>query len=90
MKVREFGRFSESDREKVLSERGVLIGTREKKIFDIQLYQVDAFYVELFHHRHFNVPVKMKAFSSTDQLTPYFGKMDINNLVGNTQMPRHN
>jgi hypothetical protein len=80
MTVREFQNLSEKEQEKLIFKDGVLVGTREKAILDIRLYQVQSFYVELYHHRHFNVNVKIRAFTNTNYLSPYFRKGDVNEL----------
>lgn len=81
MTVRQFENLSEKDQEKVISLYGVLVGTREKGIVHIRLYQVHSFYVELHHHQHFNVNIKIRAFSNTNYLSPYFRKGDVSELL---------
>jgi hypothetical protein len=50
---------------------GVLIGDREDEEHKILLYQIDAFYVEVYYHKEYNVIRKFRPFSSTNPLEPY-------------------
>ena len=56
---------------------GVLIANREDEEHKILLYQIDAFYVEVFYHKQYNVIRKFRPFSSTEQLAPYLHNMVI-------------
>lgn len=59
---------------------GTHLGNRSHENFDVLLYQVDSFYVEIFYEREFNTIAKLRSFSSTDQLTPYFSQIDISGI----------
>ena len=56
---------------------GILIGDRTDNIFNILLYQIDGFYVEVFYQKKRNIIKRIRSFSSTDQLQPYLEKMDL-------------
>jgi len=60
---------------------GVQIGERFDEEHNILLYQIDKFYVEAFIHREYNVLRRFRSFSSTDQLEPYIGQIDIVKLL---------
>ena len=65
----------------IIWERGALIGKRADGFYKVLLFQVDAFYAEIFYHTHFNVIIKIRTFSNTDQLEPYLKKIDITALI---------
>ena len=51
---------------------------REDAEHKILLYQRDAFNIEVYYHKEYNVIRKLRSFSSTEQLSPYLDKMDLN------------
>lgn len=60
---------------------GTHIGTRPDANFDILLYQVDGFYVEVYYEREHNTITRLRSFSSVNQLEPYLGQIDIKGLT---------
>ena len=76
-----FNILDENEKAKLVWAKGVLIGERTEAFHTIRLYQVDAFYVEMYHHNHFNVIIKMVSFSHTDQLQPYLQEISLDGLV---------
>jgi hypothetical protein len=58
---------------------GTHIAERKDAEFDILLYQIDGFYVEVFYDREYNVIRRLRSFLSTEQLTPYdeFARVDL-------------
>jgi hypothetical protein len=56
---------------------GSFIADREDEGYKILLYQVDAFYVEVFYDKASNAIQRHFAFSSTDLLEPYLEKIKI-------------
>jgi hypothetical protein len=62
---------------------GVHIGEREDEEHKISLYQIEAFYVEVFYHKEYEVTRKMRAFVSTTLLEPYLDKISLpQSLIG--------
>ena len=57
---------------------GDFIADREDAEYKILLYQIDSFYVEIYYHKEYNVIRRFRSFSSTDQLQPYFEKINLN------------
>jgi hypothetical protein len=55
----------------------VFIADREDEEHKILLYQIDAFYVEVYYHKEYNVIRKFRPFSSTEQLAPYLDNIVI-------------
>ena len=60
---------------------GVDIDDREDEEHRILLYQIDAFYVEVFYHQEYNVIRKVRPFSSTEQLEPYLNQIQISKEI---------
>jgi hypothetical protein len=59
---------------------GAHIGNRRDEEYEILLYQIDSFYVEVYYHPDHNVISKMRSFPSTDQLAPYLQQIDIKKM----------
>ena len=76
-----FNILEENEKANIIWGRGVLVGVRAEAFHTVRLYQVDAFYVEVYHHNHFNVITKMQSFSNTNKLQPYLEAIDLEGLV---------
>lgn len=61
---------------------GSLLDERADEQHKILLYQIDCFYVEAYYRKDHGELVRFRSFSSTDQLEPYTGKIDISGLTG--------
>jgi hypothetical protein len=81
MNIDHFTQLSEGDQLKLIQTSGVLIAERKSAYCDVKLYQVNAFYIELYLHTHFNVVVNINAFTSPDMLDPYLDSVVIDNLI---------
>ncbi len=53
---------------------------REEGIFNILLYTMDNFYVEVFFRKGSNKVSWLNTFASTDNLEPYLEMIDISDL----------
>jgi hypothetical protein len=73
----QFSILSEEEQVAVLDQSGVQIGERPDLFYHIILYAIDSFYVEVYHHAHFNVPVRISSFTNVALLDPYLELMDI-------------
>jgi hypothetical protein len=73
--------LDENEKANTVWGRGVLIGERSDAFHKINLYQVDAFYVEVYHHTHFNVITKIQTFTTTHKLQPYLEHISLEGLV---------
>jgi hypothetical protein len=58
----------------------VLLAIRNDGEFDYELYQIDAFYVELRYLKGGKAVSSLKTFANPDLLHPYLDKIDINSL----------
>lgn len=76
-----FNILDEAQRARLVREKGVQVGVREAAFHTVQLYQLDAFYVELYHHNHFNVITRIDSFSGTSKLQPYLQQISLEGLV---------
>ena len=81
MNVFDFNGLSEKQQLDTLEETGVFIAERQRPFYDIKLYQLEGFYVELYYHTHFNVIVNVNCFSNTDCLEPYLQSIDLDALI---------
>ncbi len=81
MKVSKFKLLNENDQFDFIEQQGVFLAERETSFYNIRLYQVQSFYVELYCHTHFNVIVRSKIFSGTYSLDPYLNAIDIGPLL---------
>ncbi len=77
MTEHQFQILNEGDQTKILEQIGVLIAERPELFYYIHLYALGNFYVEVFHHAHFNVPVRISTFTDVALLDPYLELVDI-------------
>jgi hypothetical protein len=82
MKLLEFNKMDAINKFDTLCRCGELLGERIYQGAKILLYQIDAFYVEVYYVTSFNKIEKMRSFSSTNLLKPYLEEIDISYLVG--------
>lgn len=61
----------------MLFENGVFLASRFIKDYQLILFAVDSFYVELYFDLEHQEVGYIKAFSSTDELMPYLEKIEI-------------
>ncbi|HEV7622293.1 MAG TPA: hypothetical protein VGO09_11180, partial [Flavisolibacter sp.] len=59
MKFRQYSTTKEVDQAEKLLKDGVLIAQRKEGYYKVLLYQVDASYIEVYVHDHFNVIIKV-------------------------------
>jgi hypothetical protein len=80
MTLDEFTLLDEATQAGALIDRGIFIAERTYKNFDIFLYQIDNFYVEIYHNLNFNMMQGMRSFEDADALEPYLESIDISCL----------
>ncbi len=78
MKLYEFNQLDELEQMEALWDKGVFLADRTENEYYNKLYQIDGFYVETYRHIEHNVIKRMRSFSSTEQLTPYIDKLNLN------------
>jgi hypothetical protein len=79
MTLYQFNQLDEMEQAEAVWD-GVHIGERQDEEHTILLYQLGSFYVEAYYHREHNALRRFRSFSSTEQLAPYLGKIDISKL----------
>ena len=80
MTLDEFSLLDEPKQAEALIEHGIFIAERHYKNFNIFLYQIDNFYVEIFHNLNFNMMQGMRSFADDEALEPYLESIDISCL----------
>jgi hypothetical protein len=60
--------------------KGVSLGSKKDEVYDINLYQIDSFYVEEYIHRKNDVRHKFRSFSNPDLLESYTSQIDISEI----------
>lgn len=80
MKLHTFEQLQKDEQEEVVWQQGVLLDERTEKGFTILLFQIHAFYVEVFYNIYLNEIMRLKSFSSPTYLQPYLEKMDVSDV----------
>lgn len=80
MTLYDFRMLDEMEQQEAIWE-GVHIGDREDEEHKILLYQIDAFYVEVFYNKVKNMIVRHRAFANVGQLRPYTDQIDISTIL---------
>ena len=80
MTLDEFTLLNEAKQAEALIDHGTFIAERTYKNFDIFLYQIDNFYVEIYHNLNYNMMQGMRSFADDDALEPYLESIDISCL----------
>jgi hypothetical protein len=81
MKLFEFNKMDAVNKFDTLCRCGELLGERISQGAKVLLYQIDAFYVEVYYVASLNKIDKMRSFGSTNHLKPYLEEIDISCLI---------
>jgi hypothetical protein len=81
MKDHQFNVLQELEQTTAIWQKGVYLTERVEGFHKFILYQLDDFYIEVTHHTHFNVILKVTSFSDTKQLDAYLAGIDISDLL---------
>jgi hypothetical protein len=81
MTLDQFSILNESRQAETLLEHGIFLTRRLYKNFSIILYQLDSFYVEVYHNMRYNVTQGLRCFEDDETLQPYLESIDISSLV---------
>ena len=81
MTLDEFTLLNEARQAEALLEHGIYLTDRLYKNFSIFLYQLDKFYVEVYHNLRYDIMQGMRCFEDDDALQPYLESIDISCLV---------
>ncbi len=81
MTLYDFRMLSDTEQIDLLYKNGVYIGKRKQGSSIVVLYQLDAFYIEIFYRKYRSVITRMYCFASTILLNPYLDQIDVEELV---------
>jgi hypothetical protein len=81
MKITEFQILPLADQLELIYEEGVYIGKRSILGCSVVLYQLDAFYVEVFYRQYRRNITRLSYSRSTNILDPYLEQIGIELLV---------
>lgn len=81
MTLYQFNQLDELEQLEAIWEHGIKIAVRVQDEYKLTLFQIDSFYVEVWHHLEHGVDKRYRSFSSTDQLAPYLDQLNINGLL---------
>lgn len=79
----EFSNLDEQAQTQTLIDKGVYLSERQYKNLSILLYQVDNFYVEIYHNLRYNALQGFNCFEGDAVLDPYLEKIDISMVCEN-------
>lgn len=80
MTLYQFNQLDEMEQHEALWEHGVMVGDRAENEYKIILYQVYAFYVELYYHSEYNVLRRLRSFSSIECLDAYISQFTLKDI----------
>ncbi len=81
MILSEFKYQNKQIKKQILFEQGVYLAHRPEGAFIVFLFQIDAFYVEVYLDREEGEIGYMKGFTSPKDLDPYLPNIDISELL---------
>lgn len=81
MTLDEFTLLDDTKQAETLLDQGIYLTKRLYKNFSIFLYQLDSFYVEVYHNLRYDFTQGMRCFEDDDALQPYLESIDISCLV---------
>ena len=81
MDLKAFTILSEEDKKRYLFDNGTLLFSRQEPKFNIYLYAVEGFYVEVFYHIKSNEINFMRSFTNSCHLDLYLKEIDITELL---------
>ncbi len=77
MTLYQFNSLDEMEQMEAIWEHSIHIGYREDDIYKYELLQIDDFYIELKHHKEYDVLHGLRTFRTTELIEPYLGSIDI-------------
>jgi len=81
MNLFEFSLLHEPEQADLLHREGCFIGKRKNILYNILLYQLDTFYVEIYYLKHRQQISRVRCTSSMKILDPYLTQIPIEELV---------
>jgi hypothetical protein len=77
----QFKRLTVEKQVDVLLTEGCLIARRTNRTHLVMLYQIDAFYVEIYYDRKLDLFTDLKSFLNTRLLEPYLCMIPLDDIV---------
>ena len=81
MKPQHFDLLTQVEKAQYVLYQGVEVASRDYKEFDIHLYQMPGFYVEIFCHKTSGKINALRSFSDMDMLDPYLQDIELDSLL---------
>ena len=85
MTVKEFKCLKIQEKQQCLFDNGVYLISRDEAEYLIDLYQIDSFYTEAYYDKSSMTLIYLRAFSSIDDLYPYWKYINITPLVNESK-----
>jgi hypothetical protein len=79
MRIYDFKALTKTEKAKAVW-KGKLLANREEDNYNILLFNLGDFYVEVFYNANENKIVKFKSFTTFSQLEPYLEKISISEI----------
>lgn len=73
--------MSASLKQDVLLRCGSFLAERTEGLYEVMLYEMDEFYVEVYRVWNNTVPQFFRSFKGEDGLDPYLPKINLSNLL---------
>lgn len=81
MTIYDFLLLKDAEQLSILYKEGVYIGKRKCENITIVLYQLEAFYIEIYYKKYrYNIS-RVECFSTTEQLNPYLHQIDLQDVI---------
>lgn len=77
MTLQQFRSCSKYVQQQMIKHQGVFLLERRSMDWNILLFQIDSFYVEVYYDRSTQKADLLKSFDDVDQLEPYLRKIDV-------------
>lgn len=81
MTLDKFILLTEDQRISILWSEAKIIAERKERGYNVFLYQVYSFYIEVWHSCNVMNNYKLRSFSSIDELDPYLEQIDIAEIL---------
>ena len=80
MTLSQFSTLPKDIQAHLTKQKGIFIAARETKYALVKLYQVEGFYVELYHDKRLACISIVNSFDDINRLSPYLQKIDVSEL----------
>jgi hypothetical protein len=80
MTLYQFNLLDKAEQSYTLWQYGVKLAEIKNKHYNLILYQIDAFYVEVWYQIKRNEIRQYVSFLTTDKLTPYLNQIDVRSV----------